>query len=313
MKTLIGIVTFGNLPFTQLCINEIRATTKSPVDFFVIVGKPGDEETAQWLRQQAVDHRDLQFHPHHKNYGFPASLNDIIDYLRDPLEPGETYDHLILVGNDVVVYPGAVDALIETARDTDYEWICGSQFDVQSLCARYPEARPFFHGPNYEFKFVAPEVTRGTLTGNPPPHVGGYIPSGRPWELHQEFHTGLEPAAMKDVQNLCLYKRSVFEKIGYFDVNFWPNGYFSDNDYARRGNLAGVQACGVQQAAYFHFWSRTIHQGDARPNGKYFAANAEYYQRKWGGPVGAEVRDQKSEVGIFTRAGEAAVLAQFQT
>ena len=42
----------------------------------------------------------------------------------------------------------------------------------------------------------------------------------------------------------------MWEKLGYFDANFWPNGYFSDNDYARRANLIGVRACGLAHAAY---------------------------------------------------------------
>jgi GT2 family glycosyltransferase len=264
MKTLIGIVTFGNLPFTKLCVDEIIATTKSEISILVIVGKPDDVETKAWATSMAAnDNLKIGFGAriHTRNHGFPASCNDLID---DMKRMG--FENLILVGNDVVVYPRAVDALIQTAETTDYEWVCGSQFDVQSLCARYPEARQFFTGDRYEFTDF----------------------KARPWELHKDFHEGLEPAALKDVQNLCLYKRSVFEKIGYFDVNFWPNGYFSDNDYARRGNLAQVKAVGVKHAAYFHFWSRTIHQGESRPNGKYFSANAEFYQEKWGGPVNGE-------------------------
>ena len=219
MKTLIGIVTFGNLPFTQLTIRSIQETTRSPVDFFIIVGKPEDQATATWLEEMHLDynwHRDL-------NRGFPASINDIYDYAW-PRGDGLTnierdYDHVIIAGNDIVAYPNAVDALIDCAATTDWEWICSSQFDSRSLVERYPAARPFFIGPHLRFSDFA----------------------ARPWELHQEFHPpGLQPDCIKDVRNLCLFKRSVFEKIGYADVNFYPGGYFEDNDYCVRGHRAGV-------------------------------------------------------------------------
>ena len=271
MNTLIGLVTFGNLPFTQLTLNELRRTTRAPVDYLVIVGQPGDHATAAWLRQEG-----LPYLVHHTNKGFPGSLNDLWDsawgqrtcpagYI-GALPP--IYDSVILCGNDVIPYPGAVDAMIAEAERGVWEWICASQFDAKSLVARYPEARPFFVGDELKFTdFTA-----------------------RPWDLHaaQVPPPRIEPGALKDVQNLCLFRRSVFEKLGYFDANFWPNGYFSDNDYARRANLVGVRACGLAHAAYFHFWSRTIHQGEARPNGSYFARNSAYYDAKWGGQPGGE-------------------------
>lgn len=269
MKTLIGIVTYGNLPFTQLTIAEIRRTTLHTFNLFVIVGKPGDMATERWLQSQGIP-----YHTHDANRGFPASLNDIIDYARTA---NPIWHNLIICGNDVVPYPGAIDAMIDTARETDFEWICSSQFDVHSLLARYPEQRKYFEGPNLLFTdFTA-----------------------RPWEVHKDFHaTEVKPDVCNDVQNLCLYKRSVFEKIGYFDANFWPGGYFSDNDYCGRGHKVGVQACNLAHSAYFHFWSRTIHQSGDTTTAKHFERNREYYELKWGGPVNGE----KYEVPFAGRA-----------
>ena len=111
--------------------------------------------------------------------------------------------------------------------------------------------------------------------------------------MHKEIHApNIEPDALKDVRNLALFKRSVFDKTGYADVNFWPNGYFEDNDAARRANLCGVKACGLSEAAYFHFWSRTIHQGENRQHSRYFERNLAHYIHKWGGAVGGESYSQ---------------------
>lgn len=253
IKTLIGIVTFGNLPFTRLCVQGIRETTTKPYDLFMVVGKPGDKETEEWLKSERIPHI-----VHNINMGFPASINDIYDWAW----VSHYYDAVIIAGNDIVPYPGAIDALIETAETTPYEWVCSSQFDSHSLVARYPETKKYFEGERMVFTDF----------------------DARPWEIHKDFRNpSIEPDTLKDVRNLTLFKRSVFSTLGYADVNFWSGGYFEDNDYARRALNAGIKACGVPHSAYFHFWSRTIHQGSGGSTNKLFENNRMYYQIKWGG------------------------------
>ena len=55
-------------------------------------------------------------------------------------------------------------------------------------------------------------------------------------------------------------KRDIFDRIGYTDVNFYP-AYFVDNDYAKRIQLAEIKCCTLQNARFFHFWSRVFKQG----------------------------------------------------
>jgi GT2 family glycosyltransferase len=81
----------------------------------------------------------------------------------------------------------------------------------------------------------------------------------------------------------------VYDTIGYVDVNFYP-AYYSDNDYARRGVNAGLApvACTLVNAYYFHFWSRTIHQGSGGSNSRFFNQNRQFYITKWGNDFGSE-------------------------
>jgi len=272
MKTLIGLVTYGNLPFTKLAIRGIRETTTMPYELYVVVGKPGDNETAWWLEDEGIEHCVAR-----ENVGFPASINEIYDYawLETPFAGGD-FDYLILAGNDVIPYPGAIDGLIHVAAQTEWEWLCGSQFDAKSLVERYPETRRYFEGENLLFSDF----------------------EARPWEAHEATRQRelegksvfeVEPDCIKDVRNLTLFKRSVFEKLGYADANFWPGGYFEDNDYCTRAHLAGVRGCGLPAAAYFHFWSRTIHQGGkGAEHHDQFRANERFYREKWGGPFEQE-------------------------
>jgi len=260
-KTLIGIVSFGNLPFTKLTIEEIERTTTKPIEFFIVVGKPGDVDTEKYLVDRKIPHV-----VHKDNYGFPYSLNDIYDRAFK----NSDYDNLIIAGNDVIAYPTTIDALIETADTTKYGWISACQYDVKSLVRDYPDtARYFDVNRNYAFKDF----------------------NTRPWDAFKGFDQPKTPAqpGLSDIHNLALYKKVVYDVIGLVDVGFYP-AYYSDNDYARRGVNAGLAdiSCTLSGAYYFHFWSRTIHQGSGGSNGQFFNNNRMYYILKWGGDFGSE-------------------------
>lgn len=255
-KTLIGITAFGGLPFLRLLLDQIKETT-SQVDVMVVVAKPGDAE----MRYE-IQRRGIGMIIHEINKGFAASINDLLDSAFQTSQ----YDHLIIAGNDTVPMSGCIDAMIKCAEESEWETISATEFDSRSLVASYPEASQYFHGPNHHFVDF----------------------SAKPWELHKYEATGIQPDCFKDIRNMTLYKRLAFERAGYADTNFWPNAYFEDNDYARRCVLLGVKSAGLLDASFFHFWSRTIHQGEARPNNVYFDRNRAYYVRKWGGDPNRE-------------------------
>lgn len=272
MKNLFAFVTFGGLEFTKLAVNSIRDTVKSDYEMFSIVGKPGDTDTANWLSSQGIANK-----VHNQNYGFPASINDIYDYAWKE----NNFDNLIILGNDVVLYPYAGDSLIALANISDYEVVSGLQYDVKDLANEFPEARKFFSGEDYIFSDF----------------------SSKPWELFTGYSEVLSVEHMRlfDIQNMCLYKKSVFDKIGYTDVNFYP-AYFIDNDYARRIVQAGIKCCSLSNARFFHFWSRVIKQGSGGSTNRNFENNRDYYKSKWGGFVGEET--STPSLGIFDRSKE---------
>lgn len=284
-KTLVGIVSYGGLPFLELALRSIQETVADPLDIevLVIVARPDDTEMQKFLKD-----RNILYFQHDYNRGFPASINDLLDAAfgnREEMIKSHAwcpfYDHLIIMGNDVVAMPGAIDAMIKAANETDYEMVCGSEFNSRFLVDNYPEARQFFHGDNLIFNDF----------------------SARPWELHKERRSGIEPHARKDIRNFTLFKRSAFEKVGYADVAFWPNGYFEDNQFCERCDHLGVSACGLLDAPFFHFWSRTIHQGENREHGKWFGLNKERYDEWKANPVWK----------IETREGEAEMIKKWSS
>ncbi len=75
-----------------------------------------------------------------------------------------------------------------------------------------------------------------------------------------------------------------------FDEGFIP-AYYEDNDLHRRYRLGGddrrIFGCAVP---FLHWGSRTVNQSEAfmqQFHGK-FQQSADYYAKKWGGPVGEE-------------------------
>ena len=258
MKTLVGIGTFGNVGFTKLAVRSVQETVKNDYSIYLVVGKPGDVETIKFAEEEGIPY---EIHP--TNLGFPRAVNDIYDA---GWVNGD-YDNVIIMGNDVVAYPYAIDSLIDTARDADYEWVCSLQYDVRSLIKDFPKTKKLFRGENLIFDYFR----------------------GRPWEAFTGYNKDLEIAEIgfSDVQNLCLYKRSVFEKIGYTDVNFYP-AYFIDNDYARRAVNANLKACTLINSRYFHLWSRTIHQESGGTTHSAFRHNESISATKWGGQFGGE-------------------------
>lgn len=280
-KVLVGIVTFGNLEFTKLAVNSIRETSKYELDFFLVVGKPGDTQTIGWIVEQG----NIHYKVHSSNLGFPASVNDIYDFAWKD----NNYDYLILAGNDVVAYPNSVNSLIELADTSEYECISSLQYDVNNLIADFPESARYFTGDKHVFSDF----------------------NSRPWELFTDYSRDIkiEDMQLLDIQNMCLYKKAIFDNIGYTDVAFYP-AYYVDNDYARRIVISGLKCCTLSSSRFFHFWSRTIHQGSGGSNDKYFRNNRAYYRTKWKGDFGEET--SHPNILINTRDNEEQVIAHWR-
>jgi GT2 family glycosyltransferase len=263
MNTLIGIVTFGNLPFTQMTIEAIEETTTEPYFIYAVVGKPGDEATASWLRSKDISHVT-----HSENMGFPSSLNDIYDFAWKQ----NNFDNLVIMGNDVIVLPYAVDSLIRVANDTDYIWISANEIDVRVFCAGQPEAKKYFAGGNFIFTDFDARPWKEF-----PPQVSPKI------QLHPTL-------ALKDCHNLTIFKREIFDKVGYIDVNYFP-AYGEDTDFVRRAVVEGSireKSKYLENAQFFHFWSRTVKQETGGSNNNFFRNNMRFFNTKWGGPFGKE-------------------------
>lgn len=272
-RILVGMCTYGGeTSFSKLAIQSMRDTSTEELDYFVIVGKPGDKKTIAWLEEEGIPYK-----AHTENMGFPYSVNDIYDYAWEE----NSYEGVILIGNDIVAYPNAVDQLIKVLDTTNNTVISALQYDVRNLVEDFPEVKHSFMGASMIFNDF----------------------SKKPWEKFTDYDKELTIADMKlyDIQNMCLYTKEYFETVGYTDANFFP-AYYIDNDLARRIVNSKLQCCSVASARFLHWWSRTIKQGTGASDPIYFEQNRRYYIEKWGGDFGKETIE--APVGLFTREYE---------
>ena len=253
-RVLLGMVSFGNVMFTAKALETCKESCNHEIDFMVVVGKPGDVSTISMLQE-----RGIPYIVHDTNKGFPASVNDIYDYgFRD-----NNYDYIIFAGNDIIPYPYAIDNIIRFADEhPEMTAVSSQEVNVKDIVNFFPETRTYFSGTNY--------VTTDL--------------SHKAWEKYSGYEKNIivvDGKGIIDIHNLCLYKREVFEKVGYIDVNFYP-AYFEDNDYVQRMGKLGLMCCTIN-SKYFHFWSRTLHQEKGGSTSKYFNMNQRFYVDKWGG------------------------------
>ena len=82
---------------------------------------------------------------------------------------------------------------------------------------------------------------------------------------------------------------AMYNYIGRFDENFSP-AYFEDNDYCYRTILSGHRCVRSQNAAFYHYGSRTQNSGDPVVPSPVFERNRDYYVNKWGGLPDRETR-----------------------
>jgi len=212
-----------------------------------------------------------------ENRGFSYAYNDAMDYaLKDK------NSLLLWCGNDIVFRPTCIDYLIQALRESDYEMFCANEVLNKEILVENEKALERFR---YKYSFDEPEQSKLL-----------YSPGG--------------------MNHSCIIrKKAVFDKVGYYDVGFYP-AYFEDNDYARRCDLVGVKYVTVESAVFYHFWSRSIHEGGLRElNDRRFSLNQQYYITKWGGSIGNESYtspfNSGSDVRISTRDDELQALKGF--
>lgn len=96
----------------------------------------------------------------------------------------------------------------------------------------------------------------------------------------------------KNAWSCFLQRRASLEVVGYYDEWISPGyGYFEDNDYSHRLQLAGYRHVPVANCAFGHVDSATLKAmapQERETHWQRFAASKARYVAKWGGEPGQE-------------------------
>lgn len=194
-NTIVAIATVNNLKFTKMCVESIRNTVKSPYRL-LIVDDGSSDGTVAWAKQQSID---LIVHP--VNLGLPYAVNDMYDYTWNKDKDA----YLVIIANDAIVCDGAIDDLIRGLNETDFDLLGTREFNINQFLAQFPQYRNQFSTDGRAIllgdTFTAYKEMEKTVD--------------KTFVVHERY----------PIMSLVIHRKSLFDKLGYYDVNYYPQYY----------------------------------------------------------------------------------------
>lgn len=239
--TDIIIVTHNNLASTAITISSVWEHTPEGSYRLIIVDNGSTDDTKEYLEQLAKSHQATVLLCR-ENMGFAAATNLGLSLTRS--------QWIVLLNNDVIVTDGWLDRLTS--------------------------------GHNYDLA--------GPTTNIGPPHQR-IVNVEQIYTMESQMHEFAEMWAetnrgkSQQVQKLsgfCLaVSRPVLDKLGGFDIQFFP-GCFEDDDYCVRAAMAGF-TCGVIRDCFIHHVGGvTFNSLGEQALNKALLANWQRFKEKWG-------------------------------
>lgn len=276
MKVVIGLITFNCLKYTKLCINSIKCSYPHEI---LTIDNGSTDGTVEWLRTQ-----NITLIENGRNLGVPYCSNNMFDYTWKD-DPSNL---LVVLSNDMVCLPNAIDDLIQATTVSKANVISGGNMPSPVYLCQHPEDRQFFFGGNNisieprSFGSWKPGTHYNLIESTADEFVSimysKMVPTMPPFRY--DFWGYFIPGHR-------VYKKAYLDAVGYFDANFYPI-YHVDFDYAIRAKILS-QPCDIVPSSFvFEFWSRVLYEGkvpirDVRRD--------DYFHEKWGSGADNEKYD----------------------
>lgn len=215
MKISIVIPNYNGEKYFKKCIESIRLQNFIDYELIVIDNASTDSDYS-WIREdQSIIFKKLD-----KNYGFSKAVNEGIKLSRA--------EYVLLLNNDTVLKQDFLAKLLETIEKDK------NIFAVSSKMIQYNNQELIDDaGDEYNIFGWAYKVGDGKSI--------------------KEF------TSKRNVFSACagaaLYRKSVFEEIGYFDENFFA--YMEDIDISYRARIYGYKNVYCPEAQVYHIGSAT--------------------------------------------------------
>lgn len=211
----IVIPNYNGNNYLKRCIEAIRNIDNTRIQIIVIDNGSIDNDY-EWLSE----YQEVAFYRLDKNYGFSRAVNEGIK-----IAQGE---YVILLNNDTEVCTGFIEKLVNCiSKDRDVFAVCSQMIQYYN--------KNLIDDAGDEYNLLGWTLKRG---------------DGQPMESQSK---------QKDVFSSCagaaIYRKSVFEKIGYFDENFFA--YMEDVDISYRARIHGYKNIYCPDAKVYHIGSGT--------------------------------------------------------
>lgn len=238
----IVVVTFNNASLTEACLRSVQNSDYANLEV-IVVDNASSDETAALLRRFADDDPRITFLCNDRNLGFAAANNQGLR-----LAKGE---FLVMLNNDTEVLPEWIRTFLAHFRRDASIGLLG----------------PVTDNIGNEAKIVLHYSTREEMQKK-----------ARDFTLH---HAGKR----FDLTTLAFFcvamPRTVYEAVGPLDEAFGL-GFFEDDDYCRRVQLAGFKVMCAEDVFVHHHLSASFNKLSKAARQQLFEKNKNLYEAKWG-------------------------------
>lgn len=215
MKISIVIPNYNGVKYFKKCIDSVKSQTYKDYET-IIIDNGSNDDSYSWLERD----KSITFKRLDKNYGFSKAVNDGIR-----LSKGE---YILLLNNDTVLESDFLEKIISCIE------ISENIFGVSSKMIQYNNPKCIDDaGDEYTILGWAYKVGDGKDI--------------------------LEYSKMREIFSACagagLYRKKVFDEIGYFDEQFFA--YMEDIDISYRARIYGYKNIYCPEAKVYHIGSAT--------------------------------------------------------
>jgi N-acetylglucosaminyl-diphospho-decaprenol L-rhamnosyltransferase len=283
MKLLIAIVNYHGAALTIDCLQSLKSELAALDGAYVAVCENGSGSAEAMRLREAIDaHRfrdriTLTTLP--VNRGFTGGNNAVIV---GELASEDAPEAVLLLNNDTIVRPGAIQSLVRFMRERSDVGVCGSRLEYPDGQSQRAARRVLTPASEFESSIrlgvVSRVLSRWTIA---------------PAERDEPHECGWVPGAA------LMIRRDVFHAIGLLDEDLYT--YFDDVDFCLRARRAGWPTWFVPESRIVHLVGKTTgvtsHEGRPRRRAEYwFAARRLYYLKNFGA-LSAAAADVAAIVG----------------
>ena len=209
------IPNYNGKKYLKECLDSLYSMNQLEFEV-IIIDNASQDDDFKWIDQ----YNNLHFKQLDKNYGFSRAVNEGIY-----LAKGE---YVLLLNNDTVIEKDFVQELVKTIKKDK------QIFAVSSKMIAYHK-RELIDDAGDEYNLLGWTKKRGDGKS-----VEGFT---------------TEKRVFSACAGAALYRKSIFNEIGYFDENFFA--YMEDVDIGYRANIYGYKNVYCPDAKVYHIGSAT--------------------------------------------------------